>query len=261
MIVPVPKSTKSWLASLTDDIAAGAFAGVVSRMLTAPLDVVKIRYQINHNNIVSSPSMWHAMRGIVREEGITALWKGNVPALCLWVSYGAIQFALYSALKKLLAPDPSESKGGEGNGNAVMGMRAFRLFCAGAIASTTATFLTYPFDIIRTQLAIQGNARTFHSMTAMASHAISSKGLPGLYVGMGPALLTITPYMGMNFAMYEFLNNLAKDAHGNTTSGWVHVVQKGALGGIAGGASKLAVYPLVSPPLPLLSSPPPRADK
>ena len=39
---------------------------------------------------------------IVREEGIRGLYKGNVPAACLYISYSATQFLCYHAIKRRL---------------------------------------------------------------------------------------------------------------------------------------------------------------
>jgi len=86
---------------LFDDIFAGAFAGFVARMLTAPFDVIKIRFQLQNNTERKYTSVLQSIRSIVSEEGFFSLWKGNVSALYLWISYSMIQFAAYDGLKKL----------------------------------------------------------------------------------------------------------------------------------------------------------------
>lgn len=239
----------SLFGSLSDDVIAGGMAGLVARMLTAPFDVLKIRYQLNTNNIAASESLWKAMRMIVHDEGITALWKGNVPALCLWVSYAMAQFALYDILKAAVHADETASTSrkpevAQHSHQSSSGRRAIYLFIAGAIASSTATLLTYPFDITRTQFALQGKKRTFVSMTSFASHTLAAKGFRGLFTGMGPAVLSVTPYMGLNFAIYDSLKSALPDGHYNETHGWSRTIKKGVLGGIAGGVSKFLVYPL-----------------
>lgn len=235
MLVKTFHHIQGWFKSLPDDVIAGAFAGLVARMLTAPLDVLKIRYQLNAHGIASSPSMFHAAQTIVRREGFTALWKGNVPALCLWVSYAIVQFAAYDVLKEAINEDVEAPR-----------RRALGVFLAGALASTTATLATYPFDITRTQLAVQGpgTQRAFSSMNSFLSHTLATRGVSGLYAGLGPAVLSVTPHMGLSFAIYESLKAGLPDGHYNHTHGWSRTLKKGLLGGIAGGTSKLLVYPL-----------------
>jgi solute carrier family 25 thiamine pyrophosphate transporter 19 len=251
----IPGRLGDWCQSLPDDIVAGAFAGFVARMLTAPFDVLKIRYQLNERNIAQSANMIGAMRIIVREEGLAALWKGNVPALYLWVSYTVVQFACYGWLKKTMQERErdisqvtigKETKQQQRTNQARSpSRRAFSNFVAGAMASTIATISTYPFDIMRTQFALQTSTTNgFTSMNTFASHMLRRKGLTGLYGGLGPAVLSITPYMGLNFALYESFQTILSDNSDAKEGGVMRNLKKGVLGGIAGGASKFFVYPL-----------------
>eukprot|EP01031_Cornospumella_fuschlensis_P038801 gene38801-47189_t len=230
MLQEACRSVVQLTLSIPDDVIAGAFAGVVARMLTAPFDVLKIRYQLGSLGFAQSSSLITATKSIVKEEGITALWKGNVPALFLWVSYSIVQFASYGWLKSSLVS--------KNNSKNVLLDKLASSFMAGSIASTLATVITYPFDIMRTQFAIQGKVKTFHTMLSFVSHTISAKGPTGLFAGLGPAVISITPYIGLNFALYESLRSLIpKDAS------WP-LFKTGLAGGIAGGLSKLCVYPL-----------------
>jgi hypothetical protein len=81
----------------------------------------------------------------------------------------------------------------------------------------------------------------------------------GFYAGLVPAMVGITPQMGLNFAFYEFFRNIAlpepsqKDLDESKLTGKSNkdsfvfaTLKKGICGGAAGGLSKLLVYPLVS---------------
>jgi Mitochondrial carrier protein len=83
---PIEVSSTIKKDSQFDDILAGAFSGTVSRMITAPLDVLKIRAQLHFNG--KTPSMMSSLRSIVKEEGVFALWNGNLSATYLWITYG-----------------------------------------------------------------------------------------------------------------------------------------------------------------------------
>lgn len=91
---------------------AGAFAGACARLVTAPFDVLKIRFQLQFAEKVKYTSLSQAFRTVVKEEGIVGLWKGNVAATYLWISYAMIQFGVYGFLKKSLEtlPDPFERR-------------------------------------------------------------------------------------------------------------------------------------------------------
>ena len=63
---------------LSDDAAAGAFSGVAARLLTAPFDVIKIRFQLQNRENAKYLSMLQAFRTVIREEGFLSLWKGDI---------------------------------------------------------------------------------------------------------------------------------------------------------------------------------------
>ena len=91
-------------AKATADLVAGAGAGGVSRVLVAPLDLVKIRMQLPGCSRATTPaaSLHDTVRLIYAEEGLRTFWRGNVPAMCLWMSYSAVQFSCFHGLKRLI---------------------------------------------------------------------------------------------------------------------------------------------------------------
>src|SRR5271170_5733396 len=143
---------------------------LLCRFVIAPLDVVKIRLQLQIHSL--SDPLSHdpvKLRGspiykgtlptikrILREEGLTGLWKGNIPAELMYVSYSAIQFTTYrsvtlglqSMFGKHRLPASAES------------------FIAGASAGAVATTATYPLDLLRTRFAAQGKDKVYASLLA-----------------------------------------------------------------------------------------------
>ncbi|WEW58651.1 mitochondrial thiamine pyrophosphate transporter [Emydomyces testavorans] len=184
-------------------VAAGAIAGLVSRFCIAPLDVVKIRLQLQIHSL-SDPISHQSIRGpiykgtistlkaIIREEGITGLWKGNIPAELLYIFYGGIQFTTYRTITQTLQhtlpsplPQPVES------------------FTSGALAGGLATFTTYPFDLLRTRFAAQGNDKIYPSLLSAIRTIHVHEGSRGFFRGVSAAVGQIVPYMGLFFATYE----------------------------------------------------------
>jgi len=77
------------------DAVAGGVAGLTVRLLTAPLDLLKIRLQL-------SPSPTTALKTVKevwKNEGATAFFKGNIAATYLWVTYAAVQFGVYESVQ------------------------------------------------------------------------------------------------------------------------------------------------------------------
>ncbi len=201
------------------DMIAGAFAGFIGRMVSAPFDVLKIRFQLQSAMHPKYSSMWQAMSTVAKEEGTKSLWKGNLSAIYLWVTYGMVQFSLYGALSRFFESIVHEniysrSQISKHSGDLIHAKthpnkwQPLITFAAGAIAGMSATFTTYPLDLMRTQFAIQGRHKTFPSMQAFMVHTYQRKGLRAFYSGMIPALVGIGPYMGLNFAIYESLQSV-----------------------------------------------------
>lgn len=103
---------------------------------------------------------------------------------------------------------------------------------------------------MRTQFALQGKDVVFKSIGSFIAHTYNTKGMKGFYAGLVPAMVGITPQMGLNFAFYESFRALALpepapgDLIGSKDSFAVSTLKKGLCGGAAGGLSKLIVYPL-----------------
>src|SRR5947207_15584822 len=116
--------------SPTVTVIAGGIAGLTSRFVIAPFDVIKIRLQLQPGLGTTYFGAIHAARKIVAEEGPTALWKGNIPAELMYVLYGMIQFLMYRQLHVLLGNSELPSK--------------YHSFVAGACAGTCGSVLTYP---------------------------------------------------------------------------------------------------------------------
>jgi solute carrier family 25 thiamine pyrophosphate transporter 19 len=85
--------------SKSDNLIAGAFAGATARLVTSPLDILKIRYQLQYKSNIKYKSLYQSLSTIIKEEGVLSLWKGNLSASYLWVSYSMVQFSVYSYLQ------------------------------------------------------------------------------------------------------------------------------------------------------------------
>ncbi|KAL6814775.1 mitochondrial carrier [Trichoderma camerunense] len=218
-------------------VSAGAIAGLVSRFIVAPLDVVKIRLQLQPYSL-SDPlaplreapayrGTVRTIKHILRHEGLTGLWKGNVPAELMYVCYSAVQFTTYRSTTVFLQtalptrmPDSAET------------------FVAGAVSGAAATGATYPLDLLRTRFAAQGRHRVYSSLRGALWDIYRDEGPKGFFRGLGPALGQIIPFMGIFFASYEGLRLQLGHLHlpwgsGDATAGIVASV-----------VAKTAVFPL-----------------
>ena len=130
----------------TDSAYAGALSGCLTRALAQPLDVVKIRQQLQVEPIKWAPnsqycSTLQTITKIYQEEGLKSLWKGHVSGQMLSIIFGATQFATYEFVS---------------NWNCVSNRNLFAAsFFSGAVSGTVATLASFPFDVIRTRMGIR----------------------------------------------------------------------------------------------------------
>ncbi|KAI9473994.1 MAG: mitochondrial carrier domain-containing protein [Benjaminiella poitrasii] len=237
--------------SSTELAFCGGTAGVVSRVAIAPLDVVKIRMQLQTHRthfsfgskkmMDTSPVKYlntiQALKTILKEEGIRGLYKGNMPAEYLYLSYSAVEFWAYKELEQRLERWDNKRQ---------LLPHTLKTFGCGMIAGCTATTATYPFDLLRTRFAasVRGAERGYTTVTRAMIDIYRKEGLIGFYRGLWPAIIQIMPYMGLLFSSYDlFAKGFEKlrDEQVLTASYKpTHDMISGALSGLF---SKTVVYP------------------
>ncbi|CAH9117811.1 unnamed protein product [Cuscuta epithymum] len=190
------------------DATAGAISGAISRTVTSPLDVIKIRFQVQLEPTVQwallqkhpYPSskytgMLQAAKDIFREEGLRGFWRGNVPALLMVMPYTAIQFTVLHKLKTFAS--------GSSNSEDHINLSPYLSYISGAFAGCAATVGSYPFDLLRTILASQGEPKVYPSLRSAFVDILETRGIRGLYSGLSPTLVEIIPYAGLQFGTYD----------------------------------------------------------
>ncbi|KAG0374693.1 mitochondrial thiamine pyrophosphate transporter [Mortierella sp. AD032] len=168
--------------------------------------------------------MLSGMATIAREEGIRGLWKGNMAAEYLYLTYGGIQFLAYQQTKLFLSKTAELSAAQREqlaqkyrNGipdytqvlTAITQSSSVQSFVSGATAGIMATACTYPFDLLRTRFAAQRDVKVYTGVPQAFRHIFRQEGVRGYYRGMTPALIQVIPYMGVMFGSYDTLKQFA----------------------------------------------------
>lgn len=239
------------------DATAGAISGGISRTVTSPLDVIKIRFQVQLEPTsswallrrdLSVPSkytgMFQATKDIYREEGFRGFWRGNVPALLMVMPYTAIQFTVLHKFKTFAS--------GSSKTEDHIHLSPYLSYISGALAGCAATVGSYPFDLVRTILASQGEPKVYPTMRSAFIDILRTRGFPGLYAGLSPTLVEIIPYAGLQFGTYDTFKRwaMAWNEYRNSKSGLTNTEYGPSsfqlfLSGLAAGTcAKLVCHPL-----------------
>ena len=223
--------TKSKSTVLFEKLICGGTAGSVAKTAVAPLERVKILFQVRSPNYPYTGVPGTLFR-IVQREGFLALYYGNLSSVIRIFPYAAIQFVSFDIYKKLLAPDN--------------GISLLANFTAGALAGATSVVFTYPLDVARARLAVQlssSELRQYRGLyDALKSMYVKEGGVPALYRGAGPTMLGILPYAGFNFFTYDTLKWYYINKWSNNETIPTHI--RLVFGSCAGVIGQTIVYPL-----------------
>lgn len=196
--------------------------------VTAPLDILKIRLQIlliygEHVGVRTVAAR------LLRNEGVAAFWKGNVPAEMLYIVYGASQFTSYSVLNTQLARWEAR--------HSVAVAPSTHSFAVGCGAGLFSTLVTYPFDLLRTRLAANCTS-AFHSLTVTSRAIWAESGPAGFLAGLRPTLVSTVATSGCFFWAYSISRSIVQ-SHSDKFYGLEAIC-----GFVAGATAKAATFPL-----------------
>ncbi|CAH1779593.1 unnamed protein product [Owenia fusiformis] len=229
-----------------DHALAGGVSGIVTRSLTQPLDVIKIRFQLQTEPIAKTPTskykgLRQSFRKIIREEGFWSLWKGHVAVQSFSLIYGPIAFASFEFLTRQAWHYLPQKMSKE--------YRPVTHFLCGSMSGCIASVACQPFDVIRTRLVAQGEPKIYNGIIH-AARCMLAEGTLTFFKGMVPTLVQAAPYAGLQFGFYSLFKNIWNMAehyaeeHGHHHTRYAGMLESLVCGSAAGIVGKGAVYPL-----------------
>jgi len=178
-------------------VLAALEAGIITMALTNPLQVLRTRMVLCPQ--ASSMGSVPLALGIVQREGFGALFRGFSPNL-IGVTHGTLQFSLYESMKT--------SYRARVGSEYTLGAREH--VCIAAASKMFASLVTYPCQVVRTVLQNEPLAPGAAPTLArdVVRTLIKEEGIKGLYRGLVPHLLHVTPNVCIIFAVYEAVMKL-----------------------------------------------------
>jgi len=177
---------------------AGAAAGITSVTVTYPLDLIRTRLSVQtaenwkYNGIVNCAIV------IARTEGPLALYKGINPTVLGIAPYVGLNFMCYETMKSFIRknvnPNPS----------------TVQLLTCGGIAGVLAQTVTYPLDVLRRIMQMQGFSAqypVYGTLWNAVRGVFKKDGIKGFYKGLIPNYLKVVPSISISFVTYEKLKN------------------------------------------------------
>ncbi|CAH1776198.1 unnamed protein product [Owenia fusiformis] len=194
-----------------EHLFAGVSGGVISTLTLHPLDLVKVRFQVNEGLLAQGinthrpqyKGIVDALRTIRKTEGIKGLYQGVVPncwgAGTAWGFY----FLFYNALKVYMQED---QKAPLGPGKHML---------AATEAGLLTLVITNPIWVVKTRLCLQYDrfsidgtkcqkSQQYSGMVDTMTKIYKFEGIKGLYKGMLPGVFGVS-HGALQFMAYEQL--------------------------------------------------------
>ncbi len=226
-------------------LLAGAVAGIVSRTVVSPLEVVATAQMVRGGN----KNMVGELTELFKNEGVKGFFKGN-GANCLKVApTRGVQFFAFEQFKKQLVTWKRAGMGlTDEDVDVVIRLNPIERLVAGGFAGMIASSMVYPIEVVKTMLTMYPGK--YAGIGAAFRGVINEVGPKGLYAGLGPTLIAMFPYVGVEFMIYEtskiFVESImAKNAEENgEIAAALPIIVSLGLGALAGAAAQSSAHPL-----------------
>ena len=195
------------------DLVIGGISGIVSRTLTAPLELYKMQRQ---NAFMPGSTV----RAVIHEEGLRHLWKGNATNCLRVFPQTAINYYIYTLCDESLLCGIHEDK--------------TRRFVSGIFGGSVSMILTYPLETIRSRLSLQLNSSHYTGIT----NALQKIPRRDLFQGLRMSIFGYAPFTAISFSSYFSYREYLDDNTALNSD-----VAKMLAGGLAGITAIMITYP------------------
>ncbi|KAL9233880.1 hypothetical protein vseg_008816 [Gypsophila vaccaria] len=206
-------------------LISGAVAGAVSRTAVAPLETIRTHLMVGS----SGHSTSEVFHDIMRNDGWSGLFRGNLINVIRVAPSKAIELFIYDTVNKKLSPKAGERPK----------IPISPSFIAGACAGVSSTVLTYPLELVKTRLTIQRGV--YNGIIDAFVKIIREEGPGELYRGLGPSVIGVIPYAATNYFAYDTLRKAYRKFFKQEKIGNIETL---LIGSLAGAISSSATFPL-----------------
>ncbi|XP_053487431.1 solute carrier family 25 member 43 [Ictalurus furcatus] len=200
------------------------FAGIFSKTVTSPLEVVKILSQVG--TFHCKCDFMRSFLLIYQREGLRAFWKGNSVSCLRLFPYSAIHLGTYKTIIHLYMDELGR-------------ISQWKAIMTGGLAGISAALLTYPLEVVETRLIAQ-NCResTYRGVVHTLSSINRHEGFLALYRGFSLTILGAVPFSIGCYIVFINLDKLWQEHHFRFTS-----LQNFINGCLAAGVAQTLSFP------------------
>ncbi|KAL6058806.1 Mitochondrial carnitine/acylcarnitine carrier protein [Balamuthia mandrillaris] len=191
--------------SLGNIFLAGCITGVATTAITAPVELIKARLQIQYAQPKGTAALYNGpvdcARKIAKTNGVSGLFRGSVATLWRDVPGSGAYFAANEWVKRMFIPPGGTAKD----------VGPLPLLLAGGCAGVANWLAIFPIDLIKSRVQTDLSGKYAHGHRGMYQvfcEVVAESGWRGLFKGIGPCLLRSFPANAACFTGYEFAMRL-----------------------------------------------------
>ncbi|KAJ0393220.1 hypothetical protein P43SY_000930 [Pythium insidiosum] len=188
------------MMTVSKSFVAGGAAGIMAKSLLAPVDRIKILFQVNDKRTFSFRNAFRnafrLARDIYVQDGFRALFRGNLLNILRVVPYAGFHAYNYKHFGAVSASH-------QHNGRDPNKLSNMQLVTAGSLAGGLSLTIAYPLDIVRARFMVQQGKHKYTSLYQAVLEMYRLEGARSFTRGLLPSLMGTLPYTGIGFTLNE----------------------------------------------------------
>ena len=208
---------------LMNSFIAGAAAGIVQSAICCPTELIKLRMQVQgigqnkpsskfwkkgrlSSSFVSNYiGPWGTTKQIFAKKGIPGLYKGMIVTLWREAPAFGVYFQSYDLLCMLFS-----------RGKSIHELGPMSLCLAGGISGINAWIVTYPFDVVKSRIQVDGvqGPRQYTGMINCFKKSYHADGWRVFFRGLNSTLVRAFPTNAATFLTFTYLLRYCRNDQG-----------------------------------------------
>lgn len=193
-------------------LVSGAAGGAVACAAAYPLDIVRTRLSVERENTVAkrkgvmNSRILEIISSILREEGPRGLYRGLFVSMSVAVPNLAIGFGVYGTMKEHMLLKEKSGRFRRYNSDGEASLNAPGAMLSGAVGGSISSVIVFPLDVVRRRMQVLSISSSYGKdagAIALIRQIWRAEGTAGIYRGIIPELLKVTPMVGITFCAYE----------------------------------------------------------
>lgn len=191
------------MKTMSKSFIAGGAAGIVAKSMLAPVDRVKIMFQVNDKRHFSFRNAYHLAREIYVQDGFRALFRGNMLNILRVVPYAGVQHSSFDFFRRKFHAYNFAQAEKKGASEQFQKLSNLQLVTAGSLAGGLSLVMAYPLDIVRARYMVQQGTHQYQTLYEAVASMYKLEGARLFSRGLVPSLLGTLPYTGIGFSLNE----------------------------------------------------------